>query len=118
MIIQPLLENALVHGTGSASGTTIRATARVEGEYLLACISDNGAGMTKETIDKLMSTREAAKASGRTSLGVRNVLDRLHLLYGDAGSMRIESEPGKGTSVSVRLPLSFEESASFAAHKK
>lgn len=116
MIIQPLLENALVHGTGSAAGTTIRASARTDGAYLLASISDNGAGMTQETIDKLMSTREEAKASGgRTSLGVRNVLDRLHLLYGDEGSMSIVSEPGKGTCVSVRLPLSYEERSAFGA---
>lgn len=114
MIIQPLLENALVHGTGSASGTSIRAIARKDGGNLLISISDNGIGMSKETIDRLMSTREEAQASGgRTSLGVRNVLDRLHLLYGDAGSMVINSEPGKGTIVTVRLPLSYEEKTDF-----
>ncbi len=112
MIIQPLLENALVHGTGSGGETTIRASAKTQGQFLLVSISDNG-GMTKETIDKLLSTREEAKAGGRTSLGVRNVLDRLHLLYGDAGSMSIRSEPGQGTSVSVRLPLSYEEKSGF-----
>jgi len=114
MIIQPLLENALVHGAGSAAGTTIRASAKADGKFLLVAISDNGAGMSKETIDKLMSTREEAQTSGgRTSLGVRNVLDRMHLLYGDAGSMSIKSEPGKGTSVSIRLPLSYEEKVDF-----
>ena len=113
MIIQPLLENALVHGTGSVWGTAIRACAQTDGNYLLVSISDNGAGMTKEAIDKLMSTREEAKSGGRTSLGVRNVLDRLQLLYGDAGSMTIHSEPGQGTQVSVRLPLSYEEKSEF-----
>lgn len=113
MIIQPLLENALVHGTGSVWGTVIRACAQTDGNYLLVSISDNGAGMTKEAIDKLMSTREEAKSGGRTSLGVRNVLDRLQLLYGDAGSMTIHSEPGQGTQVSVRLPLSYEEKSEF-----
>ncbi len=118
MIIQPLLENALVHGTGSAAGTTILALARADGDSLLVTISDNGAGMTKETIDKLMSTREEAASGGRTSLGVRNVLDRMHLLYGDAGSMSIRSELGQGTSVSVRLPLSYEEKTAFRAEKQ
>ena len=70
--------------------------------------------MSKETIDRLMSTREEAQASGgRTSLGVRNVLDRLHLLYGDDGSMVIQSEAGKGTAVTVKLPLSYEEKMDF-----
>ena len=69
--------------------------------------------MTQDTIDKLLSTREEAKAGGRTSLGVRNVLDRLHLLYGEKGSMHIESEPGKGTRVSVHLPLEYEEHKDF-----
>lgn len=115
MIIQPLLENALVHGTGGAAGTTIRALARREGDFLVATISDNGSGMTDEQIEKLLGTREEAKASGgRTSLGVRNVLDRLHLLYGEQGTMSIKSEIGWGTVVSIRLPICFEEKAAFS----
>lgn len=51
MIIQPLLENALVHGTGSVWGTAIRACAQTDGNFLLVSISDNGAGMTKEAIE-------------------------------------------------------------------
>lgn len=114
MIVQPLLENALVHGARYGGGTTIHAGAHVEDGLLTVRIEDNGAGMSAETIDKLLGKGEPVQhASGtRTSLGVRNVLDRMHLLYGDEASMTIQSEIGRGTCVSVRLPLSYEENPS------
>ena len=120
MIIQPLLENALVHGTGARAGTEIRAFAKKDGEFLLVMISDNGSGMTEETISRILGARDQKEKAdnSRTSLGVRNVLDRMHLLYGEAGSMSIESELGKGTCVSVRLPLRYEEHQDFMTEKR
>jgi len=120
MIVQPLLENALVHGTGAKAGTVISAKAQTDGDFLLVSIIDNGSGMTRETIDRILGAGgHADKADqSRTSLGVRNVLDRMHLLYGDAGSMSIESEIGKGTCVNVRLPLRYDENKDFPAQCK
>ena len=116
MIIQPLLENALVHGTRAKAGTVIRTEARTDGNFLKVSITDNGSGMAQETIDRILGVGGQTEADqSRTSLGVRNVLDRMHLLYGDAGSMNIESEIGKGTRVNVRLPLRYEENRTFAA---
>lgn len=120
MIIQPLLENALVHGTGAKAGTVIRAQAQTDGDFLLVSICDNGSGMTQETINRILGvgSQEEKADQTRTSLGVRNVLDRMHLLYGDAGSMSIESEIGQGTRVNVRLPLRYEENKAFSAESK
>ena len=109
MIMQPILENALVHGTTAAARAVIRTQAKVDGDTLIVSVTDNGAGMAQETIERILGKREDMQEGTRTSLGVRNVLDRMHLLYGDAASMRIESEPGCGTCVSVSLPLGYEE---------
>lgn len=109
MIMQPILENALVHGTSAAARAVIRTQARIDGDMLIVSVTDNGAGMAQETIDRILCQREDMQDGTRTSLGVRNVLDRMHLLYGEAASMRIESEPGCGTCVSVSLPLGYEE---------
>lgn len=112
MIIQPLLENALVHSNIRGRSTTIRTTAKAEDGRLIVCIRDNGPGMTQETIDRILSCHAAsAKEDTRTSLGVRNVLDRMHLLYGDEGKMDIQSEVGRGTCVSVCFPLRFQGDA-------
>lgn len=111
MIIQPLLENALVHGASSSARPTIVTRAEGRDGMLVVSIRDNGAGMQPEVIERILSgqTHPSAEGSRRTSLGVNNVQDRMKLLYGEAAKMTIESEIGRGTCVSVHLPLSFEE---------
>lgn len=109
MIIQPLLENALVHGRGRAGGTDIVASAQEQDGRLVIRIEDDGAGMTQEMIDRVLGRAGAQQQGGRTSLGVRNVLDRLHLLYGASADMDIASEPGHGTCVTLRMPLYYDD---------
>ena len=108
-MIPPVLEYALVHG-GGLSGARIAIRAQAEDGALRVTIEDNGRGMTQEMIDRLLG-RVAPPPEGdtRTSLGVRNVLDRMHLIYGEAASMDVQSAPGQGTRVTIRLPLSFSE---------
>ncbi|NLV59746.1 MAG: histidine kinase, partial [Clostridiales bacterium] len=111
MIIQPLLENALIHGANVIEQTCIQTIAEVEGDVLLLRIKDNGAGMTDETIAKLLGAVQDRPQTHeeRTSLGVRNVMERLQLIYGDFASLSITSQPGVGTCVEMRLPLSFTD---------
>ena len=112
MIIQPILENALIHGNAyGARFPVIHTTAEISGGQLVICIRDHGPGMSQDTIDKLLGTHSPRVADGeqRTSLGIRNVLDRMHLLYGDSASMAIESCIDAGTCVRVTLPLSPSE---------
>lgn len=112
MIIQPILENALIHGNAyGAHCPVIRTTAEIISGQLVICIRDQGQGMSQDTIDKLLGTQSPRVADGeqRTSLGIRNVLDRMHLLYGESASMAIESCIDEGTCVRVTLPLLYSE---------
>ena len=63
--------------------------------------------MTPETIDKILHPDESDGGNGRTSLGVRNVLERMRLLYGDSATMEIDSHPGEGTCVRLCLPCRY-----------
>lgn len=111
MIVQPLLENALVHGMSTTHRSHIRISADKMNDSLVVCIRDDGSGMPQETIRQLL----APSADGprtyeeRTSLGVRNVLERMRLIYGSSASMHITSEPGAGTCVEMDLPLSYTD---------
>jgi len=70
--------------------------------------------MSEETIERILRTgpqKEEAGENDRASLGVRNVLDRMRLLYGDEASMSIESELNVGTCVTVSLPLTYHQAA-------
>ena len=109
MILQPLLENALTHGVRARQAIVSIHAAR-EGEGLRVTVEDNGAGMSEDTLKRILSDEEVKpdekKAGG---VGVRNVRDRLALIYGDSAGFDIVSVPGEGTKVSITLPLIYDE---------
>lgn len=111
MILQPVLENALVHGVRT-DHAVVDISARDEGDRLVICVKDNGEGMPSERVERILNgSAEESEQQGRksTGIGMRNVRDRLRLIYGSAAELRIESRLGEGTAVTVLLPLACEE---------
>lgn len=111
MIIQPLLENALVHGISGVRRSHIHVSGEAKDGLLIISIRDDGDGMPEEVLRRLLSPEadDGQARVERTSLGVRNVLERMRIIYGDAASMDITSEPQEGTCVEMRLPLCYTE---------
>lgn len=114
LTLQPILENVFVHGIeGMEEGAEIKlVVTRGLGETLVA-ISDNGVGMSEETRASLLDVNaepEAEPAKGQsTGLGTRNVFKRLALFYGKKDLVHIQSDPGRGTTVVLRLPAEGKE---------
>ena len=111
MLIQPLLENALIHGSNAEGHSVVKVDATTEAQNLIIRIEDNGMGMDEEAIKRLFTPPEGKPKTReeRTSLGVHNVLDRMQLIYGSAATLHITSERDKGTCVEMRLPLMYSE---------
>lgn len=114
MILQPVLENALVHGINPASGKAVVAiSAQDEGDdVLLIEVRDNGGGMPPEMVELIMNSQADAplgQSQTSTGVGMRNVRDRLRLIYGQRARLTIDSKPGEGTLVSIRIPLAYDE---------
>ena len=103
LILQPLAENAIDHGIDVSDNEdpTLWLTIREEDKHIFFEIRDNGAGMTQEKADQILTYQSSG-------YGVRNVCDRIHVLYGEKGEMKIESTPGKGTRVFIRIPKKTE----------
>ena len=101
LVLQPLVENAVKHGVApSASGGEVTIHARVDPgppgvRHLSVIIRDTGAGVSPE---ELCVRREVG-------VGLRNVERRLQGQYGTAASLVIDSMPGRGTIVELRLPV-------------
>lgn len=111
MILQPVLENALVHGVRTEH-SVVDISARDEEGRLVIRVQDNGEGMPPERVERILSGfAEESEQNGRksTGIGMRNVRDRLQLIYGSAAELRIESQVGEGTVVTILLPLAYEE---------
>ena len=112
LTLQPILENAIVHGTELMIGTGnlvihLERTQR----RLLIRVSDNGVGMDEKTLARLNSRlgknalavkREEQKKGG---LALVNVDHRIRLLFGDEYGLHIFSVPGCGTDVEVTIPV-------------
>jgi two-component system LytT family sensor kinase len=97
--LQPLVENAVRHGVERRSGGSGRVaiTARVAGGDMELRVSDDGSGIEPERIPTVL-----AGAGG--GIGLSNVDARLRATFGDRYGLQIESEPGHGTTVVMRVP--------------
>ena len=104
LILQPLVENAIIHGVADQNEGYIKITAWEEAGDLVLCVQDNGCGIPAETLEKLKSGGEPGK-----HLGLYNVNQILGLHYGERYGVRAESAPGRGSRVMVRLPLRIRE---------
>ena len=106
MILQPLVENAILHGVeNSLTPCTITVTAREQTADILLEVHNTGPCMTPEELDAVR--RFAAKPKGH-GIGLKNINDRLQLYFGSFG-WQIDSDPEQGTRVRMTLPKKEKE---------
>lgn len=104
-LLQPIVENAILHGVeGVGRLVTITVEARPWQGGLEVTVRDDGAGFDT-ALPELQNT-SSRRFSG---IGMGNVRQRVALVYGPAASMTVESEPGRGTAVTLLLPPKNEE---------
>ena len=106
--LQPLVENAIFHGIepkGSAGEVTLRVERDTANGDVLIRLTDDGIGMTAEQAAKALQEPSPEEAAAKyRHVGMWNVHKRLQYSFGEAYGLSIESEPGVGTTVMVRLP--------------
>jgi two-component system sensor histidine kinase YesM len=107
MILQPLVENSLVHGFRPESGGEFRIELRAEAEegFLRLEVRDNGRGFDPVALAALgRAIADPGVDADTVGFGSYSVLQRLRLLYPGEHSMEVLSEAGKMSSVSIRIP--------------
>ena len=108
LTIQPIVENALVHGCEpKRGGAQITVTLEETADALLLCVQDNGLGMEEEKERHLQealaqSTFDPEKQEG--GVGLVNIARRVQLRFGPEYGLRFETKRGQGTCVTLRLP--------------
>lgn len=99
LLFQPFVENALLHGFDQMdSGGKIVIRGWIEGGTRHYEICDNGRGMKSDTVHAILYQESS-------SIGIKNMIARIQLMYGGEYGISITSAPGTGTSVLIRLPL-------------
>lgn len=111
MIIQPIVENAIRHGlayklTNQPESPKLYISTQESNNLLLIEITDNGIGMSKEQIKSLFATE--SKTPG-TSIGIKNISERIKLTCGEQYGLTIKSQKNLFTTVILQLPLKHKD---------
>jgi two-component system LytT family sensor kinase len=104
-VLQPVVENAVKHGIApQLRGGEVRVNATLDGDTLVLVVHDTGVGVSALALE----------SGRRRGVGLSNIERRLEVQYGPAATMAIESEPGAGTIVTIRMPASPNTAADLA----
>lgn len=114
LILQPFVENAVVHGGENGDKPyKIYIIGRLSGEYMEFEVRDTGAGMTQEQLRKIWEEDSSRVFAGQRvgRYAIKNVRERLELRYGSDFRLNISSEINQGTTVTIAVPVKIKESS-------
>lgn len=106
-ILQPIVENAVIHGFDKEQAQmVIRIYGYTEEDMLFLFVEDDGVGISKQVIDQFEASRgTAARQSKMTGIGLDNVDSCIRITFGEAYGLKLERCGTRGTSVTFRLPV-------------
>lgn len=100
LIIQPLVENAVIHGLeNKEKDGKVIVEAKVNEHFLTVCVLDNGVGMSEEKLKSIKETLKNVDDNRENRIGLLNVHQRLSLTFGEQSGLQIESHPSTGTEI-------------------
>lgn len=118
LLLQPVVENALIHGISTReSGGVIQIKICRQEELVIVKILDNGKGMSQEKIEQLLSEVQKTDKSGFRRVGFANVMNRIRLIYGEEYGGTIYSCEGLFTCVELTLPAEGGEDGTFSFNR-
>jgi len=104
LVLQPIVENAVRHGVAKKpGGGTVTVIAQDNGAEALISVEDDGVGMDA---DRLFEDLRDAHRTGQ-HVGVGNINQRMRQVFGDEYALMVETAPGAGTKVTIRVPKFF-----------
>lgn len=106
LLLQPIVENAFVHGLEEKKEKgTIKIDILEKDDFLIIMVNDDGVGISIEKLQKINERLLSFEESNGKSIGMINVNQRIKIYYGRQYGLSIESELGKGTTVTLLLPI-------------
>lgn len=105
LTLQPIVENAIIHGLESLEEGRLTLSAQLEGQVVRITVEDTGVGIDTERLQELRSF--AGEGTGRghtTGIGLDNVRRRLEHFFGTSSGFHLDSELGRGTRITLFIP--------------
>ncbi|MEK3917771.1 sensor histidine kinase [Paenibacillus sp. FSL H7-0331] len=103
LLLQPIVENAILHAFNERKNEpgVLIISGRIVDHQIVMVIEDNGCGLSPDKKEHLLN----GSASGKQGFGIRNVNERLRMMFGPEHELMIDSKPLVGTKVTLRLPM-------------
>ena len=106
MSIQIFVENVFVHGFKNSTGNNImKLKIARDGNRVLIEIYDNGSGIEPEKINAILKGEDCKNDDKHKSVGIKNVIKRMELYYGEQFDINIDSKVGEMTMIRLRIPF-------------
>ncbi len=106
LILQPFVENSVVHGVQNSTETCkINIKGTSDGEFITFVVQDTGVGMSKEKVEQIRNSIAEKQTNAESNYAIKNVKERLELTYGSQYILNIDSECEKGTVVTIKIPV-------------
>ncbi len=103
--LQPLIENAIVHGLDMSEKGEILIEVFEKDQDIIMTVCDNGVGMTQTQCEEILQK----DSNQKNGIGIKNVNDRVKIYFGEQYGVTISSELDEGTKVEIRMPKILEE---------
>ncbi|NLN63918.1 MAG: sensor histidine kinase [Clostridiaceae bacterium] len=104
LTLQPIVENCIIHNLEKyAAVCRISISSSLTNESIEICVEDNGRGADLLYVEKVLNGEAEA---GNTSIGIRNIHERIRISFGEQYGLKVENVVPSGTKVIVHLPVS------------
>jgi len=108
LLIQPLVENAVIHGlSNSQAGGKVKISVKGKGSMVAISVVDNGCGMTKYKLLELREELSSKSLFDSQSLGLKNINQRIKLKFGEQYGISVSSKANFGTAIHISFPKLF-----------
>ncbi len=109
-LIQPLVENSIIHGTKSKTEQELIVIKGFKYENVLKItVTDNGVGIPGDKLSKLIASGQEDRKHSFSGIGINNVNDRIRMYFGYSYGLQIESVPNLYTTVELSVPIITQE---------
>lgn len=103
-LLQPIVENAIMHGAADGRTLHIAVTAAIDGKNLRIVVENDGLPILQETLDRLNGNAGSVPPDSKGHIGFVNTVERVRLVYGPSARVQIENLPETGVRVTMWLP--------------
>lgn len=112
LILQPLIENSIKYGIDDEKPEeAIVISATNEGEFIAITVKDTGRGIDQNRLDMIREwlKQDEDLLDDGEHMGIKNVINRMKLIYGEISELTLDSKIGEGTCITLRMPLNHEK---------